>query len=164
MYIMQQLHFLRYFHQYNVNLPCLIYLQLFKTEINKLLKKLESSPAGINTDRCLAIINTLTNLPFGKRFASKVNTKLEFYGKRIPNPIDFPTIRDKLRNNTFKSLDEFATSVRRVFGNCLRYYYNVINYRHGNKQPILARKDAKAALLKFEEELFTAFGLRVSQV
>lgn len=103
--------------------------------------------------RCDAIIKTLSSLPSATFLLQPADTKvLVDYTARIPNPIDFGTIKQKLpkdgnraTNDTIEQYNdhnEFARDVRRVCANFLRYNC------HG--QAIKSRKDITKILQKFE--------------
>lgn len=47
--------------------------------------------------------------------------KIEDYYNIIKDPMDFTTIKCKLSDNTYKSLDDFVTDVHKVFNNCILY-------------------------------------------
>lgn len=47
--------------------------------------------------------------------------KIEDYYTIIKDPMDFTTIKGKLSNNEYKSVDEFVVDVNKVFNNCIIY-------------------------------------------
>ena len=103
--------------------------------------------------QCEAILKTLSSLPSATFLLHPVDTKLLLdYTVRVPNPIDFGTIKQKLpkdgsRSNItnieqYKHHNEFARDVRRVCANFLRYNFHV--------QAVKSRKDIIKILQKFE--------------
>ena len=47
------------------------------------------------------------------------------YSRRIPHPLALATVKRKLETNKYQLLNEMALDMRRVFGNFIRYNYQV---------------------------------------
>jgi len=70
------------------------------------------------------IINNLWKHESAWLFHSPVDVKawgIEDYYTIVKDPMDFTTIKGKLSNNEYKSLDDFVTDVHKVFDNCILY-------------------------------------------
>ena len=74
-------------------------------------------------------------------------TFVDDYKAKIPNPMDLGTMSQKLERDQYTSLSEFASDLRRVFGNCLRFNTT----KQDSFRPIAVQ------LLKTVEELLAWF-------
>ena len=57
-------------------------------------------------------------------FKEPVNTETTGatdYYQVIKEPMDFGTMRDKLKRHAYRKIEEFIRDMRLVFGNCLKY-------------------------------------------
>ena len=99
---------------------------------------------GSPMERCAAILECLAADPISAWFLQPV-TEVEAPNYRlvVTDPIDFRTIGDKLRENRYgEDPSAFASDVRRVYCNALRYNWSPDNPCH---------QDAQAGLLWFEQ-------------
>ena len=99
---------------------------------------------GNPMERCAAILECLAADPIGAWFLEPVTEQeAPNYRLVVTDPIDFRTIRQKLCDNRYgEDQSAFASDVRRVYCNALRYNWSPDNPCH---------QDAQAGLLWFEQ-------------
>lgn len=99
---------------------------------------------GSPMERCAAILECLAADPISTWFLEPVTEEeAPNYRLVVTDPIDFRTIRHKLRQKSYgEDLSAFASDVRRVYCNALRYNWSPDNPCH---------QDAQAGLLWFEQ-------------
>jgi hypothetical protein len=92
------------------------------------------------------IINTLWKQEGAWLFHYAVDVKawkIEDYYNIVTDPMDFTTIKAKLSNNEYKSVDDFEVDVHKVFNNCILYN------GEANQYSLIAKKMRK----EFESQL-----------
>ena len=99
---------------------------------------------GSPMERCAAILKCLTVDPISTWFLQPVTEEeAPNYRLVVTDPIDFRTIGDKLRDKMYgEDPSAFASDVRRVYCNALRYNWSPDNPCH---------QDAQTGLLWFEQ-------------
>lgn len=108
--------------------------------------------------KCLELLEALIKLDSTNLFLHPVDVEyLKDYAIRIDNPVNFTMIKTQLLSKTFESSDMFATFVRRVFSNCLRYNYRIRGSTVEATNTKAIRSHAKAILFKFEEDWKISF-------
>lgn len=147
-------------------------LKVFRNELDMMIQRLNKTKivpsaavaqggaqTSINYESvCIDIIDTLKKLQSARWFLSPVDfSLLSDYESRIPHPIDLSTIRSKLQQHQYTSIEAFARDTRRVFGNCMRYHYGIIDKSAVGKERRQLRTDAKVTLLRFEQEFAKKF-------
>lgn len=114
---------------------------------------------AFSSEQASIILETISRLDSSKWFTTTVDLNLPLYTTRVPYPCDFPMIRDKIRKRKYQTADQFALDMRRVFGNCLRYNFSVVDSQSDIRDTtITVRADAKASLFKFEQEWIKLYG------
>ncbi|CAH9121940.1 unnamed protein product [Cuscuta epithymum] len=74
--------------------------------------------------QCGTILEGLMTHKLGWAFLKPVDPvafNIPDYFDIITNPMDLGTIKSKLRNNLYSTIEEFAADIRLVFANCMRY-------------------------------------------
>ena len=103
--------------------------------------------------KCVELLDSLIKLDSTNLFLHPVDVEyLKDYAIRIDNPVNFTMIKTQLVNKTLESSDMFATLVRRVFANCLRYNYRIRGSTVEALNTKAIRSHAKAILFKFEDD------------
>ena len=72
----------------------------------------------------LGIIRALSLLPCARPFLKPVDTELlniPDYLEIIQKPMDFGTIKKKLMNKSYNTIDEYIEDIYQIFENCRRY-------------------------------------------
>ena len=96
-------------------------------------------------ERCSVVLELLAKRLDAFWFARPVQPEeAPDYAESIPNPMDFSTIRTKLKDKLYKEVDEFASDVRLVYCNAVTY-----NWEPNNQCALAAR----AGLTHFERFL-----------
>ncbi|CAH9079462.1 unnamed protein product [Cuscuta europaea] len=74
--------------------------------------------------QCGTILEGLMTHKLGWAFLKPVDPvafNIPDYFDIITNPMDLGTVKSKLRNNLYSSIEEFAADIRLIFANCMRY-------------------------------------------
>ena len=102
------------------------------TECTRVFRLVQSRTQGVRYDKdkalnqrkCREILKTLMTKPIAHCFNQPVDPialKIPDYPKIIKKPMDFGTIREKLRTNIYRSMFEFAEDVRLTCRNAMTY-------------------------------------------
>lgn len=70
------------------------------------------------------MMNVLTKLPKAWIFLEKVDPQrlnIHDYYDIIKNPMDFGTIKEKLKSHSYLSMKQFLEDIELVFDNCILY-------------------------------------------
>jgi hypothetical protein len=102
--------------------------------------------------RCLKIVKELQSLQSASLIASDAGfASVGGYENLIPHPISLESVSNRINGKgtrgvqRYTYLNDFATDVRRIFGNFVRFNY------HADAQTVKMRKDVLKALFKFEQ-------------
>jgi hypothetical protein len=114
------------------------------------------SPPTPFVPQCLAVLDSLCKIKSASDFMVPVD--VVGYTNHVPHPMDLSTVREKLTGGKYGNAAEFAKDVRRVFGNCLRYNFQICEkFREARQNTAHFRGAAKACLAKFETEWLKAY-------
>ena len=103
--------------------------------------------------QCYKILEDLSQkfkFAYGALYPAIDQETLPDYPLRVPFPLSFSEIVSKLDAQSYQTPTEWATDVRRVMGNCLRYNYNA-------KLNGSIRSGVKQMLWKFESDFSKIF-------
>nr|XP_054751375.1 bromodomain adjacent to zinc finger domain protein 2B-like [Lytechinus pictus] len=88
-----------------------------KKSDKKSSKKMSSVPKELQP--CKQILSEIEKEHCSWPFMAPVNTKqIPQYRKIIKQPMDFSTMKNKLKEKKYKTLDDFAVDARLIFDNC----------------------------------------------
>ncbi|XP_076092081.1 bromodomain adjacent to zinc finger domain protein 2A-like isoform X8 [Mytilus galloprovincialis] len=86
----------------------------------KNVEKLRTAEQSDNMTACRLVLTEMEKHEDGWPFLKPVNFKqFPTYKKYIKNPMDFTTMKNKLRDSLYKTRGEFASDTRLVFNNCM---------------------------------------------
>jgi hypothetical protein len=99
-------------------------------------------------NKCRALIDSMSSWGYKTTF-DILSNRIDLscfpdYKLRIPTPMAFIMIKDKLKSNAYSHPDEVATDIRIVFSNFFIYNFS--------KDSLTLRTEARNLLLKFEKE------------
>ncbi|KAF0716278.1 Aste57867_2921 [Aphanomyces stellatus] len=104
-----------------------------KLRLRDLPRKDTAAAVPPNKETLLKIADQLTKADGRRIFADPVPDDVEGYHDVIKHPMDISTLRDKVRQLKYMSLDAFASDVKLMFTNCMTY----------NDESTVYYKDAK---------------------
>jgi hypothetical protein len=117
---------------------------------------------SFDTSLGMSLIDSVSALKACQWFVIPLDTTaLPLYLKRIPFPIDLPTIKENLLKRKYVTPDLFALDMRRTFANSLVYHFDLLNAEYDVRK---IRADAKTCLFKFEQEWQKLYDGRISPV
>jgi hypothetical protein len=114
---------------------------------------------AFSSEQATHIIETVNKLDSSRWFLAPADPNLPLYTARVSHPMDFQTIREKIKKRKYQTADQFALDMRRVFGNCLKYNFSIADPEpdiRDSSKTVCA--DAKACLFKFEQEWSKLYG------
>ncbi|XP_052093542.1 bromodomain adjacent to zinc finger domain protein 2B-like isoform X4 [Mytilus californianus] len=86
----------------------------------KNVEKIRTAEQSENMTACRLVLTEMEKHEDGWPFLKPVNFKqFPTYKKYIKNPMDFTTMKNKLRDSLYKTRGEFASDTRLVFNNCM---------------------------------------------
>lgn len=72
-------------------------------------------------EKCLALTQKIYDLPFTTEFRMPVDRNITAYYETIQNPISLSEIIENLKNNEYKSIDQWKEDMKRVWTNAMEF-------------------------------------------